>query len=102
RSAAVRRRISAAWACFSSELSRISRSEEHTSELQSPMYLVCRLLLEKTRNSPRQIKRRASVITVVALTAFHLDDASRFPANFFFKFGGDSAHNHLSQTDHFP
>src|SRR5437764_6225275 len=26
---------------------RIFRSEEHTSELQSPMYLVCRLLLEK-------------------------------------------------------
>src|SRR5437763_9983863 len=25
----------------------IDRSEEHTSELQSPMYLVCRLLLEK-------------------------------------------------------
>src|SRR5437762_9448871 len=25
----------------------IKRSEEHTSELQSPMYLVCRLLLEK-------------------------------------------------------
>src|SRR5437879_10421590 len=25
----------------------IVRSEEHTSELQSPMYLVCRLLLEK-------------------------------------------------------
>src|SRR5436189_5687990 len=25
----------------------ICRSEEHTSELQSPMYLVCRLLLEK-------------------------------------------------------
>src|SRR5437879_6865132 len=27
--------------------SSASRSEEHTSELQSPMYLVCRLLLEK-------------------------------------------------------
>ena len=27
----------------------ISRSEEHTSELQSPMYLVCRLLLEKKK-----------------------------------------------------
>src|SRR5437762_7036859 len=27
------------------------RSEEHTSELQSPMYLVCRLLLEKTKGS---------------------------------------------------
>src|SRR5437879_8559259 len=25
----------------------VGRSEEHTSELQSPMYLVCRLLLEK-------------------------------------------------------
>src|SRR5437763_4805200 len=27
-----------------------NRSEEHTSELQSPMYLVCRLLLEKKKN----------------------------------------------------
>src|SRR5437762_9022404 len=26
-----------------------TRSEEHTSELQSPMYLVCRLLLEKKK-----------------------------------------------------
>src|SRR5437879_8853744 len=31
------------------------RSEEHTSELQSPMYLVCRLLLEK-----KNIARRRS------------------------------------------
>src|SRR5436189_6305553 len=29
----------------------ISRSEEHTSELQSPMYLVCRLLLEKKKRT---------------------------------------------------
>src|SRR5437762_7140402 len=29
-----------------------ARSEEHTSELQSPMYLVCRLLLEK-KQQPR-------------------------------------------------
>src|SRR5947208_5644953 len=28
---------------------RISRSEEHTSELQSPDHLVCRLLLEKKK-----------------------------------------------------
>src|SRR5437763_10092704 len=28
------------------------RSEEHTSELQSPMYLVCRLLLEKKTTIP--------------------------------------------------
>src|SRR5437764_5696553 len=30
-----------------------SRSEEHTSELQSPMYLVCRLLLEKKKKKNR-------------------------------------------------
>src|SRR5437762_11909876 len=29
------------------------RSEEHTSELQSPMYLVCRLLLEKKKKKNR-------------------------------------------------
>src|SRR5437879_7179054 len=30
-------------------IGRVDRSEEHTSELQSPMYLVCRLLLEKKK-----------------------------------------------------
>src|SRR3712207_7099720 len=30
---------------------RTSRSEEHTSELQSRQYLVCRLLLEKKKQS---------------------------------------------------
>src|SRR5436189_2044412 len=30
------------------------RSEEHTSELQSPMYLVCRLLLEKKKKKQRR------------------------------------------------
>src|SRR5437764_2970413 len=29
------------------------RSEEHTSELQSPMYLVCRLLLEKKKTQTK-------------------------------------------------
>src|SRR5437763_12565935 len=33
------------------------RSEEHTSELQSPMYLVCRLLLEKKKKTPTTIIR---------------------------------------------
>src|SRR5438445_5226860 len=32
-----------------SALSRATRSEEHTSELQSRQYLVCRLLLEKKK-----------------------------------------------------
>src|SRR5256885_9365495 len=31
-------------------LARAQRSEEHTSELQSPCNLVCRLLLEKKKN----------------------------------------------------
>src|SRR5437763_11363033 len=30
------------------------RSEEHTSELQSPMYLVCRLLLEKKKKKDKE------------------------------------------------
>src|SRR5258708_29931243 len=34
---------------FSLEVSSSKRSEEHTSELQSPDHLVCRLLLEKKK-----------------------------------------------------
>src|SRR5437879_11535332 len=30
---------------------RVPRSEEHTSELQSPMYLVCRLMFDKKKLS---------------------------------------------------
>src|SRR5437879_9044145 len=37
---------------------RIKRSEEHTSELQSPMYLVCRLLLEKKK----KIRHKLSIV----------------------------------------
>src|SRR5437763_13206877 len=40
-----------------------TRSEEHTSELQSPMYLVCRLLLEK--------RKEQSVYTHVTATHVH-------------------------------
>src|SRR2546422_4293836 len=34
---------------------RIERSEEHTSELQSRLHLVCRLLLEKKKKQHRQL-----------------------------------------------
>src|SRR3712207_7796087 len=37
------------------EAARTYRSEEHTSELQSRQYLVCRLLLEKKKNNISQI-----------------------------------------------
>src|SRR3712207_7530499 len=49
-----------------------SRSEEHTSELQSRQYLVCRLLLEK--------KKQISSITCCSLkAASSLSLSSRLP-----------------------
>src|SRR5207244_5582828 len=43
-------RIPRAVMCLISALAHYERSEEHTSELQSPDHLVCRLLLEKKNN----------------------------------------------------
>src|SRR5687767_15346482 len=43
---------------------KIDRSEEHTSELQSLAYLVCRLLLEKKKNT--------LAVSLIALTVYHL------------------------------
>src|SRR5258708_15107284 len=36
--------------CHADVVEHVDRSEEHTSELQSPDHLVCRLLLEKKKN----------------------------------------------------
>src|SRR5258708_10190347 len=52
----------AAW-----DVMRYDRSEEHTSELQSPDHLVCRLLLEKKKKPARtgrvhNVRRRATVL----------------------------------------
>src|SRR5258708_8140864 len=41
-----------------------ARSEEHTSELQSPDHLVCRLLLEKKKNLPRSSQEQPRVATL--------------------------------------
>src|SRR2546429_6638633 len=38
------------------------RSEEHTSELQSRLHLVCRLLLEKKKDGAIRFRRRPSSI----------------------------------------
>src|SRR6266487_5320303 len=43
-----------AWTCQTIQ-GRKSRSEEHTSELQSPVHLVCRLLLEKKKKKKIRI-----------------------------------------------
>src|SRR3712207_7289041 len=47
-----------------------SRSEEHTSELQSRQYLVCRLLLEKKKNSTC-LRSRHAYITLLGLFLSH-------------------------------
>src|SRR3712207_8348964 len=46
----------------------VERSEEHTSELQSRQYLVCRLLLEKKKNQHKLI----SHICTINLTTINL------------------------------
>src|SRR5258708_24105347 len=54
---------------------KIRRSEEHTSELQSPDHLVCRLLLEKKKSTERT--RFIRFRTLIVLTnIFHLFDHS--------------------------
>src|SRR5438445_913767 len=50
--AGLRRATCRAQATWMAGSALASRSEEHTSELQSRQYLVCRLLLEKKKNSP--------------------------------------------------
>src|SRR6202521_6324273 len=47
-------------ACASGSIA--SRSEEHTSELQSPQNLVCRLLLEKKTHQPLSALRTPKAV----------------------------------------
>src|SRR3712207_7014626 len=42
------------------EQARLDRSEEHTSELQSRQYIVCRLLLEKKKIQGKRVNRFGS------------------------------------------
>src|SRR5258708_18583608 len=49
---------------------RFARSEEHTSELQSPDHLVCRLLLEK--------KKKKTTLTLPDYTSSHRTRAQRW------------------------
>src|SRR5256885_13248542 len=51
---------------------KIYRSEEHTSELQSPCNLVCRLLLEKkTQHQLTSIHLPLHLLTPTIMTAVH-------------------------------
>src|SRR2546426_6200657 len=50
------------------------RSEEHTSELQSPCNLVCRLLLEKKKKkNTEKIKEQVST-SIQFRTGIHIDE----------------------------
>src|SRR5476651_1509404 len=65
----------------------MSRSEEHTSELQSRQYLVCRLLLEKKKKAHSLPLTRAKLIAGVTDAHLHLlmcDPKHDHSALFFF------------------
>src|SRR5256886_5790380 len=53
------------------------RSEEHTSELQSQSNLVCRLLLEKKKQTPSQSKKMTYKILVQTRWSVHCKDTTR-------------------------
>src|SRR2546429_1398806 len=48
-----------------------ARSEEHTSELQSRLHLVCRLLLEKKKKTTHLMAGNATVTTTIAAVVEH-------------------------------
>src|ERR1022692_3934768 len=82
------------------------RSEEHTSELQSPCNLVCRLLLEKKKKNHKRgseakhtppanrdvLQRCAIALVTICLTHTHVQRSSTpFFFIFFFFFFNDTA-----------
>src|SRR5256885_11521223 len=54
------------------QVQRFDRSEEHTSELQSPCNLVCRLLLEKKKKTSSAPPHETSTDLSVPITSFRL------------------------------
>src|SRR3712207_7511060 len=59
----VLRDISLEAALVQVDFERIERSEEHTSELQSRQYLVCRLLLEKKNKFSKTTRKKCKTLT---------------------------------------
>src|SRR5437867_6119776 len=47
-------------------LEPVARSEEHTSELQSPYDLVCRLLLEKKKTKEYRLRLKVGKVSVLS------------------------------------
>src|SRR2546422_6218357 len=67
---------SGAYARSASPLGFLSRSEEHTSELQSRLHLVCRLLLEKKKMNREADRAKQEFIktTILADEAYRTHD----------------------------
>src|SRR5256885_11747129 len=78
---------------------RASRSEEHTSELQSPCNLVCRLLLEKKNRSITQASLKISsgnkLIDDSLLTAARKSQRHEPPPNTLLRGNTSSLHDEL-------
>src|SRR5258707_3662863 len=81
-----RRRVIRVWC--------VRRSEEHTSELQSRQYLVCRLLLEKKKSLPT---RRSSDLDRKS-TRLNSSHANISYAVFCLKKKNVSPHEYMSHT----
>src|SRR5207237_6048941 len=52
---------------------RYGRSEEHTSELQSHLNLVCRLLLEKKKNKHKEKQTQGATRAITRILTIHHD-----------------------------
>src|SRR2546425_1904518 len=62
--------------CYPTQTVLVLRSEEHTSELQSLAYLVCRLLLEKKKRSQGPTRRACSEPSSPSCRAAHAEAPS--------------------------
>src|SRR5689334_24819120 len=58
-----------------------SRSEEHTSELQSQFHLVCRLLLEKKKNAQLAESRQVGRVQQPVARSRHVQEHPRVPTH---------------------
>src|SRR5438445_7204948 len=58
------------------------RSEEHTSELQSRQYLVCRLLLEKKKKKKKKNKQEKSKTNQIQITTKNTDTKTIHTTNY--------------------
>src|SRR3989449_3466161 len=87
--------MAARWMTGPSAMGSEKRSEEHTSELQSRLHLVCRLLLEKKKNSANGLPQHAA-----HTAALGRSDAARTQATQLPDHHSDSQHDQPAGRRH--